>query len=598
MVDFEQEEIEAFVDKWTSAIEQTARGRTPVAAEQALQERRELLLAVDQNPGVHRLASNPLLLTILALMKRQGVTLPERRVELYRNYVDTLLKHWRLARSLGRPPSRELDVVETLRVLAPLALWMHEVSPGLGLVKQEEMRRRLEALFGERGVEDPEKAATQFLSDVRDHAGLLVERGPREFGFIHLTFQEYLAAVAIAQKGQLDVEPVVNALADHAVDPNWHEVSLLTISYLGIIQQHDQVASIVIDRLIERSPGRRGQAVVLAGECVLDAWPGGVLPECRRTTVQKVLETMRSSNVEVALVTRAAAGQLLSRLGDPRTEVLDPLNVEWCDVLAGSFLMGSSVDPAADYYEQPQHKVEISYDYRIARYPVTNAQYEVFVDSGGYGQAEYWCEAENDGVWRDGYIHDAEGRERLCPADYGEPFNLENHPVVGVTWYEAIAFTRWLTRGLLEHGTLRAGWHVRLPTESEWEKAARGADRRIYPWADSLTQQQANYAETGIGATSAVGCFPLGASQHHAEEMSGNVWEWTSTHHMQYPYVSCDGRERLDAGTTIRRVLRGGSFGSDSRGVRCAARNGDYPNEQFKFYGFRVMLSPSLNGPD
>ncbi|MCB0052332.1 MAG: NACHT domain-containing protein, partial [Caldilinea sp.] len=266
LVDFEQEEITAFVGKWTAAIEQSARGHTPVAAAQADQERTELLQAVERNPGVRRLASNPLLLTILALMKRQGVTLPERRVELYRNYVDTLLKHWNLARSLGRPPTRDLDVVETLRVLAPLALWMHEVSPGVGLVKQEEMRRKLEALYAGRGVDDPEKAAAHFLADVRDHAGLLVERGAREYGFIHLTFQEYLAAVAIAQQGQLDVEPVVDALAAHVADDNWHEVSLLTISYLGIIQQHDRVASMVVDRLIARAPGDPGAAVLLAGE--------------------------------------------------------------------------------------------------------------------------------------------------------------------------------------------------------------------------------------------------------------------------------------------------------------------------------------------
>ena len=178
LVDFETSEIELFIDKWTSAIEQAARGDTPVAKQEAQREKEELLQAMERNPGVRHLASNPLLLTILALMKRQGVTLPERRVELYQKYVETLLKHWNLARGLGRAPTRDLDVVETVRVLAPLALWMHETSPGVGLVKQEEMRRKLEAIYTERGFPDPEGATRQFLEDVREYAGLLLERGP------------------------------------------------------------------------------------------------------------------------------------------------------------------------------------------------------------------------------------------------------------------------------------------------------------------------------------------------------------------------------------------------------------------------------------
>ena len=285
LVDFEQEEIEQFVTKWTAAIERAARGDTPVAGQEARRERDELLEAVRRNPGVRQLAANPLLLTILALMKRQGVTLPERRVELYQKYVDTLLKHWNLARGLGRAASRELDVVETMRVLAPLALWMHRASPGVGLVKQEEMRRELEAIYAARGVTEPEQAARRFLEDVRDYAGLLLERGPREYGFIHLTFQEYLAAVAIAQQGQEDAAPIIETLASHVTEETWHEVSLLTVAYLGIIQQRDVAASKVVQGLIDKGPGEPGQAVVLAGEAVRDAWPGGVTPACREGVI-------------------------------------------------------------------------------------------------------------------------------------------------------------------------------------------------------------------------------------------------------------------------------------------------------------------------
>ena len=116
LVDFEAGDIADFVEKWTAALERAARGRTPVAAQEAERERAELLAAVERNPGVRALATNPLLLTILALMKRQGVILPERRVELYQKYIETLLRQWNLVRGLGRPPDRDLDVVETIRV--------------------------------------------------------------------------------------------------------------------------------------------------------------------------------------------------------------------------------------------------------------------------------------------------------------------------------------------------------------------------------------------------------------------------------------------------------------------------------------------------
>ncbi|MCB0055043.1 MAG: SUMF1/EgtB/PvdO family nonheme iron enzyme, partial [Caldilinea sp.] len=245
-------------------------------------------------------------------------------------------------------------------------------------------------------------------------------------------------------------------------------------------------------------------------------------------------------------------------------------------------------DPQAWDHEQPQHEVLIPYDFRMARYPITNAQYRCFVDAGGYAAERYWAEARAAGVWQDGWV---EGRSG--PEEYGEPFALANHPVVGVTWYEALAFTRWLSDALHEQGKLPKGWQVRLPSEAEWEKAARGADGRRYPWGETLTPQHANFDETRIGATNAVGCFPLGAGPHRCEEMSGNVWEWTRSLWANYPYDPADGRERLDAGPDMRRVMRGGSFLNNDWNVRCAARSRYDPNFPYGYFGFRVVLSPS-----
>jgi len=584
LVDFDQEEIEQFVTAWTAAIERAARGDTPVAGQEARRERAELLEAVRRNPGVRQLAANPLLLTILALMKRQGVTLPERRVELYQKYVETLLKHWNLARGLGRPPSRELDVVETMRVLAPLALWMHRTSPGVGLVKQEEMRRELERICAERALPEPAAAARRFLEDVREYAGLLLERGPREYGFIHLTFQEYLAAVAIAQQGQEEAAPIVALLAGHVAEETWHEVSLLTVAYLGIIQQRDAAASKVVQGLIETAPGEPGQAAALAGEAVLDAWPGGVTPACRAGVIAALMQTMRDAG-RVRPVQRAAAGRVLAKLGDPGMEVLDPVRIEWIEIPAGPFLMGEGKE---------QHTVTLP-AYRISRFPITNAQFTAFVQAGGYGEDRYWPEAKAAKVWRDGRIHSRYEKEPTSgPWPLGEPFNLSNHPAVGVCWYEALAYTRWLSERWQAAGQLQPGWFIRLAGEAEWEKAARGADGRAYPWGQEADPNRANYDATGIGTTSAVGCFPGGASPYQVEEMSGNVWEWCLSKYADYPYA--DDRRNLADGSGDAPVVRGGSFDNFQRLVRCPVRNFNGPDFRDGSIGFRVVLSSSTSG--
>jgi len=639
LVDFEEDDIREFVDKWTAAIEKAARGETSMAREEAARERQELLTAVERTPGVRRLAANPLLLTILALMKRQGVTLPERRVELYEKYIETLLKTWNLARGLDRRYARDLDVVETVRILAPLALWMHETSPGRGLARREEVRRKLEEVYTQRPVDHPDQCARQLLEDVHDHAGLLLERGPGEYGFIHLTFQEYLAATAIAQKGQEDVDSVVELLAGHTGDDDWHEVTLLTVGYFGIIQKRERAASSILRGLLETGKGKPGEALVLAGEVALDIGPTGLTAECRARIVATLTDAV-SDDSGIPSILRAYAGRSLGKLGDPRPEVTSVDTMQFCYIPAGPFRMGED--------ERSCVSRSLARPYWIGRYPVTNAQFDEFVQAGGYRERSYWMEAERRGIWRDGSIVRGAGpafdemreERRNKPAESGDSFGVPNHPVVGVNRYECLAFTRWLTQRMAEAGRLLEGWVVRLPTEAEWEKAARGGEQiplspltanlahfseavseaegrivlvtnprpgRDYPWGlDDLTDRanpsQANYWETRIETTSAVGCFPAGASPYGCEEMSGNVCEWTGSAYESDPRPprlrSAQDQRGSTAPKETRSVLRGGAYHHDPSFVRCGVRYRFYPRPQFLDVGLRLVLSPFAPGSD
>jgi formylglycine-generating enzyme required for sulfatase activity len=311
---------------------------------------------------------------------------------------------------------------------------------------------------------------------------------------------------------------------------------------------------------------------------------------------------------------RAQAGDTLARLDDHRPEVMTLEDMEFCLVPGGPFWMGAAEnDDLASDDEKPLHlNKSLTRDYWIARYPVTQAQFRLFVAAGGYTQAAYWSEAKS---WeKTGFKGKYDTQCRQEPGFFGVPFNLPNHPVVGVTWYEALAFCRWLTQSFQEKNS-RVG-EFRLPSEAEWEKAARGGEqilltpvlrkvseiqpgvsfdqtentrpRRPYPWGEEINPNFSNFKETGISATSAVGCFPASASSCGCEELSGNVWEWCQTQWRKNYRTDAD--ESLEG--TDARVLRGGAYVNNLQLVRCASRGGYSPNYRNLNVGFRVVFLP------
>jgi formylglycine-generating enzyme required for sulfatase activity len=206
----------------------------------------------------------------------------------------------------------------------------------------------------------------------------------------------------------------------------------------------------------------------------------------------------------------------------------------------------------------PQHTVELA-DYQIGRFPITNLEYAAFVKGSGHDAPRGW-----DGE------------------DY--PEGKGDHPVVQVTWQDAQAYCAWLRE--------KTGKAYGLPSEAQWEKAARGTDGRAYPWGSTFDVTRANVSESQIGDTTPVGKYgELGASPYGAEDMAGNVWEWCNSVFKEYPYDAADGRE--DADDQSGRALRGGSWNDDAAYARCADRSLSHPGGGDVNVGFRVAVSPS-----
>ena len=612
LVDWGREEITRFVERWTWAFEVGVHGESDVARKAATQEAQGLLDAVLANPGIERLASNPLLLTILALIKRQGVSLPQRRVQLYELYLQTLINAWNKARSLDkRSVGPEMDYLETVQVLAPLGLWLRQTNPTAGLVSRAAIEDWLADYYQEEWGEKRGPArqrGREFLRGVRQYSNLLVERGWEQYGFLHLTFEEMLAAKGIAALEQLGVQEAVNVILRYLDDPAWHETILLAIGALGLVAQRPVAAGAVLCELCAAAPDaeKQGRAIVLAGKALLDVGEVGVGRKAAAQVKQKLVAVMQAAAQPAR--TRREAGLLLGNLGWP----LDDLDA-FVEIPAGEFLYGDDKKPR-----------EIPYRYWIGKYPVTNAQFDRFVDDGGYERQPLW--SADGWAWRTG-TYDSKAPEAYRGWLSGRPPEKRNlpyfwqddkwnnalFPVVGVSWFEADAYCRWLEKKMQDAGGTIVAWQentlvpcvlppaslrVRLPREEEWERAARGPDGREYPWGDVFDLTRLNCADFWAGrelgenewidyyrsnqdamATTVVCTYPAGMSAAEVWDMSGNVWEWTGS--------SWD-KDNL--------VLRGGAWINNQRLARCACRSGLVPDGFDVDVGFRVVLSLGDSG--
>ena len=590
---FDDDKIAAFLTAWY-----TAHVPKPFAREMA-EERRAALQQAVQRPELRRLAGNPMLLTDMALLHTHRGSLPNDRAKLYKEVIELLLLRWDEARQGSRLQDllreAQRDENDLLRTLATVAFNAHSRSRDrsgeeAGDIPHHELLYALQELHPLKSLD----WANRVIETIQDRAGLLIAVAEHTFRFPHRSFQEYLAAVHLTK----DKDFAAKALALLDETGYWREVIKWAA---GRVTHVDDVVEWKGFALLKKlCPNDQPPAVLpwhrvwLAGEALLEMSLAKVTqfddgPELV-TRIRGLLKQLMLASDGFTVFERAQAGMTLGLLGDdrpgvgtrPRDGQKPQPDLAWTGVIEpDDFIMGGKTP----YQDNLQFKHHLQHPFCVAIYPVTVAQFELFIQDGGYTREEFWTKAG----WQS-----RESEQRTRPDDYASAFQTPNHPRVGVSWYEAMAFCQWLNTACPpEDFGLPAKWKMRLPTEAEWERAARHTDGRDFPWDPKAQAEPATHCnchETGLDQTSAVGLFPSGKAICGAHDLAGNVWEWTRSLHKHYPYGPANGRETIEGEDA--RVLRGGawSYGADSaRGAYCF---GALPGYRTVDVGFRLVASP------
>ncbi|WP_237377949.1 SUMF1/EgtB/PvdO family nonheme iron enzyme [Sulfidibacter corallicola] len=558
---------EAFLSHWFLGLYGPTRKKTADEKKQALWH----LLEGRPDPDPFR--DNPLMLSVLAIIFYNGKTLPERRADLYEQAVDMLL-----TQRFG--PNEKDGSIEKVE----------QIMRGLGLVARRLLERGrasdvgchdFQTWFTEgygRGKHGDQEDVTPLIRELGNHSGLLTQSGdgqPR-YAFAHLTFQEYLAARSYAK----DREPS-KLLRERLGVGTWREVVLLTAGCLFALGADFRGQDFI--RGIFACCGDGDTSAVglsLAMEAMAEAPNHIDLHEDIQKSKALTLAILGNRDSQVPEAARDALGLALGKLGDPRLGVVKP--ERWVWIPLGRFTMGRN---DGDKDEQPEHEVEVDRGFFLGKYPVTNEEYRAFVEADGYGDARWWSR-----LGRSWLEKEAEGVK--TPELWEDrAFNGANQPVVGVSWFEAEAYCNWL--GAVLEKNRPGGWagtpRVYMPSEIQWEYAARGSAGRRHPWGEQEPDEMVANYEGRLGRTSAVGIYPRGATPEGLLDMAGNVWEWCRTRYEGKAYaLSTQERESLIIEEIDQSAcLRGGSWSYGARGLPAACRLWFWAGGRFDLVGFR-----------
>jgi hypothetical protein len=445
---------------------------------------------VEQRADIQELLDNPMLLTAMCIVFNEGNRLPRDRHELYYRMVDNVLYN-----RFPEPNLRKMRRAELLVIAYAMhtgsSLGKRRETPQMSVTFEE--IEEVIAVYQEtqRFKQEGFKSAIDARENLVTHSGLLIPSEYEKAEFYHPSIQEHLAAQWFlkAEKAQLS-----DAIITRSKTKEWrHTLSFAFGAYLS----GDDIseAGELVERLINKMDVKNVRLAIIIADC-LDMLRGRDV-QFPEESLQKFRQACMSAiEREVEIADRHILGQALGWVGDPRVEpdLRNPVSRERAFVL---------IKPG-DYAYQ-DGRVQFAEPFYLSRYPVTNQQYEKFVKDQGYSTRSHW--SDEGWKWK-------KESNISAPRFWHHPrWNCPNKPVVGVSWYEAEAYCRW------------AGGQ--LPTERQWEAAARGGAGRQYPWGNEWRDGICNSAAAGLGETSSVGLVPSSRTPDGGlEDMAGNVWEW------------------------------------------------------------------------
>jgi formylglycine-generating enzyme required for sulfatase activity len=498
------------------------------------------------------------MLTVMIDVFEAHGELTQNRAQLMHRFVGILMD-WAQAKSPAGPAISAEAQSEALSVMA----FEMQNRSGFGTtVKTDDVKTIIPAQIEVTPGWPPQPCPPDQLLALASRAKILempVDR--KTVRFYHQLLQEFFAAQRLIKLDAeelgrlwrwpwLDAEMPSWSRPENNFEPlppppptGWEETTILGVQLAGKQRNH------LLQALCRINP-------VLAARCAADD-ASEVEPGIRQDLTDALLHAI--ADPKVALRARIAASDALGQLGDPRPG-------ELVLIPSGTFLMGDGAE---------QHPVMLP-AYRIGRYPVTNSEYARFVEADGYRHRAYWTEAG----WRE------VAQERREPRFWENPrFNKANQPVIGLSWYECVAYCRWLSA--------HTGRSHRLPTEAEWERAARGDDGRKYPWGDVFDPNRLN-ARAGdqkVYCSTPVGIYPHGVSPFGLFDCAGNTWEWCATRWkkpLPYDVREDEWSEDYLEGQNLR-ALRGGSWNYEAEVTQCAHRFRFEPFGWSDRGGFRLV---------
>ena len=559
------DQVEAFVRNWYRIVE-TGLSKDARQAEVIAAERSQDLIDKLGRPEfrarrVFELTRNPLLLTNICLVHRDRGNLPHSRDRLYEECTDVLLELWRAA--IGY--QTKVDARSGRQVLQPAALWMHQ-KEGRTRARVDELAPVIEPALKSAGW--PHGKAEDFLRVVRDESGLLTGWDQEHYGFMHLGFQEYLAALEIQNKCLLGPE-VLNDLAGRFGQSWWQEVTLLLLSL------NNPSLFVPFMRILIQQPGFT-QHPELVEMCLDDAAEKPVLPfvELLQAEAGKAPDHWQRQLAALKLVERLdndALNALIEQLArHPYDKIRERVSqrtakaeqkviyapcggYELVRIPGKEFLMGSpGNEKERSDFEGPQHLVRVP-EFYMGRYPVTNEEYGRFLaENPKTPEPKYWADRK---------------------------YNQPRQPVVGESWKEASQYAQW------------AG--LQLPSEAQWEFACRAGTRTRYCSGDA--EQDLDRVGWYV-QNSGDKLHPVGQKEPNGfglYDMHGNVWEWVEDDwHGDYTGAPDDSRAWIDDPRGPNRVIRGGAWRGSARSCRAAYRFRFEPGDRPDYLGFRLALLP------